>query len=221
MSQYVIIVAAGHGQRMAAALPKQFLLVHGKPILQHTIEKFYNYNREIEIVVVLNEAYIQYWKDYCDENGIKISINIVIGGEQRFHSVKNGIAAIADKQGVVAIHDAARPLVDNATIANCFQTASEKGNAIPVISPSDSLRVSHNGSTRMVNREDYYLVQTPQCFEINMLRKAYQQNYQQSFTDDASVVETIGEKINLVQGNRENFKITIASDLKIVEMLLR
>lgn len=206
---------------MGAALPKQFLQLAGKPILVHTMEKFLKHNTDIKITVVLNEEYVQFWDELGRTLNIKIAHHVVSGGAERFHSVKNGLDSIMANDGVVAIHDAVRPLVSLKTIENCFNIARERGNAVPIIHPADSLRIASENGSSAVDRSKYRMVQTPQCFEINLLRKAFEQPYHSSFTDDASVLEALGERINLVEGNRENIKITDPSDLRMAEALMQ
>lgn len=206
---------------MQSNLPKQFMVIQDKPILVHTMERFRNYNPSIEIIVAMNPEYIGYWEDLSRTFNIDIPHQLVEGGIERFHSVKNGLSSIVAKDGIVGIHDAVRPLVSHETIGRCYHVAREKGNAVPVIQPADTLRVVSDGSSQTVDRNTYRIVQTPQCFEIEILRKAYAQEYRPSFTDDASVVETMGEQIHLVQGNRENIKITDQEDVRMATFLLQ
>lgn len=220
MKDYVIIVAAGIGKRMRSDLPKQFLDLNGKPVMVHTIEKFYRFDPLLEIIVVLHNDYLSFWKELCDKINFQIPHRIVSGGEQRFHSVKNAIDSISTETGIVAIHDAVRPLVSLRTIEHCFATAREKSTAIPVIMVSDSMREMHDGKSVATDRNRFRIVQTPQCFELGILREAYASNYNSQFTDDASVVESTGEIIHLVEGNRENIKITSPEDLRMAEALL-
>lgn len=220
MKDYVIIVAAGSGSRMKAALPKQFLELNGKTILQHTIEKFHQYDPLLGIIVVLNAEYVQFWKDLIRTISFVVPHDIVHGGAERFYSVKNAVDFIREENGIVGIHDAVRPLVSMRTIDACYNTARNKSNAVPVIRISDSIRMLNESGSAIADRNQYRIVQTPQCFEISLLRKAFDQQFEPSFTDDASVVESFGEKINLVEGNRENLKITTMEDLRMAEVLL-
>jgi 2-C-methyl-D-erythritol 4-phosphate cytidylyltransferase len=220
MKEYVIIVAAGSGKRMGAAIPKQFLQLAGKPILLHTMEKFLKHNPNIGIVLVLNAEYVAFWQELCHTLNIQIKHEIVCGGKERFHSVKNGLDAITEEDAIVAIHDAVRPLVSLKTIENCFLIACEKGAAVPVLHLTDSLRITSNEGSAPVDRGKYRMVQTPQCFQINLLRQAYEQPFNDSFTDDASVVEAFGEHIHLLEGNREIIKITDPVDLRMAEAML-
>lgn len=220
-SQYnIIIVAGGKGSRMQSAVPKQFLEIHGKPVLVHTIEKFVEFDEHINVVVVVHKDYITdanfMLAEYFPENNIQI----VAGGETRFHSVKNGLKCIANKNDVVGIHDAARPLVSIETIKRCFETAAQKGNAIPVVPVNESLRMVTNGINKAVSRDDYKIVQTPQCFVVSKIKEAFEQVYSPFFTDDATVLEGMDETIYLVEGNTENIKITNPEDLKKAEFYL-
>jgi 2-C-methyl-D-erythritol 4-phosphate cytidylyltransferase len=220
MKDYVIIVAAGSGSRMRSAIPKQFLELSGKPILQHTMEKFHRYNPEMEIILVLNEEYIVFWQDLLRTLQIIVPHQIVAGGEQRFHSVKNALNSITGETGIVGIHDAVRPLVSLKTIEICYSAARSRQSAVPVITLNDSLRMIQGQKSEMADRNKFRIVQTPQCFEINLLRAAFNQPYEEAFTDDASVVERYGEMVHLVEGNRENIKITTTEDLRMAEALL-
>jgi len=220
MKKVVIIVAGGSGSRMNTDKPKQFLILGNKPVLQHTIEKFYNYDSQIEIIVVLPENYISLWKNLCFENTFNIEHKIVTGGKERFFSVKNAID-ILENVDLVAIHDGVRPFVSLSTINEAFETAKLKGNAIPVITAFDSVRISIAGGNKPLDRKIVKLVQTPQVFKFDLIKNAYNQTYVHEFTDDASVVEMLGEKINLTEGNRENIKITTPEDLIIGEAFLK
>lgn len=221
MHKYVIIVAGGKGERMGVNIPKQFLPLDGKPILMHTIEKFNNTFPDIKIILTLPNNQLDYWEGLCKDHSFKnIPYQIANGGETRFHSVKNSLAFIQEKS-IVAIHDGVRPLASSNTIETCFKSAQELGNAIPTIDMVDSLRKVHKEENEAVPRSCYKAIQTPQCFQSAIILDAYQQEFNNSFTDDASVVEANGNKINLVEGNRENIKITNQLDLVIAESLLR
>ncbi|MFO7657103.1 MAG: 2-C-methyl-D-erythritol 4-phosphate cytidylyltransferase [Bacteroidales bacterium] len=220
MDKIAIIVAGGTGSRMNTNIPKQFLFIAGLPILMHTIKKFRNFDNALRIIVVLPEEQVKYWKKLCKEYRFKVQHEIRKGGETRFHSVKKGLRGI--KPGcLVAIHDGVRPLVSRNTIKRCFVQAAKTGAAIPVIDICESLRKVDGSENQMVDRDKYKLVQTPQVFVSNLLIKAFKKPYNESFTDDASVVETIKQKISLVEGNPENIKITSALDLMIAEAYFR
>lgn len=220
MKKYAIIVAGGIGKRMGSEIPKQFLLLDGLPILMHTISQFYNYDKEISLIIVLPKEQINYWDNLCKEYNFNVKHNVIAGGETRYVSVKNGLA-IVKGEGIIAIHDGVRPLVSYETIDRCFKIAGEKGNAVPFIKVKESLRKISNETNIAVNREKFALIQTPQVFCSNIILNAYKKEYQTEFTDDASLVEFTGEKINLVEGNEENIKITSQSDILIAEVLSR
>ncbi len=219
MMLYSIIVAGGAGSRMGTNIPKQFLELAGKPVLMHTIERFRAFDESIEIIVVLPENQLEYWDFLQKEFSFSISHTIITGGNSRFFSVKNGLQSVTDS-GLVAIHDGVRPLVSTATIRRCFDAAEKYGNAIPVVTPSDSLRMVTLQGSVAVNRQDIKIIQTPQVFKADLIKKAYRQEYTDDFTDDATVLEKTGEKIHLVEGNRENLKITNPEDLIISAALL-
>ena len=223
MPNYAIIVAGGKGERMGQHIPKQFLEIASKPILMHTIEKFHNTFPELKIILALPENQFDYWEELCYKYGFtKIPHQIVAGGKTRFDSVKNALKLITEK-GIVAIHDGVRPLVSAITIKNCFSQAELSGTAVTVVDVVDSLRfVSKQDNTnKAVARSCYKSVQTPQCFTSEIILKAYQQAFDESFTDDASVVEKLGYKINLVEGNIENIKITSPMDIVLVDVLMK
>lgn len=220
MKLYAVIVAGGSGKRMGADMPKQYLEIAGKPVLMHTLERFKAFDESIEIITVLPENQLLFWADLQVKYSFKIPHTLVKGGgKARFFSVRNGLKFV-DVPSLVAIHDGVRPFVSIETIKRCFDTAEKLGNAIPVITPSDTLRmISEKGSIPM-NRTLVRQVQTPQVFNAELIKKAYLQEYLPEFTDDASVLEKTGVKINLVEGNRENIKITNPEDLIISNALL-
>lgn len=217
---YLIIVAGGTGSRMKNDLPKQFIKVNGKEIILHTIKKFTETLPEIKVIVAVHKNYTDLMAQILNENNIE-EIKVIEGGETRFHSVKNALNCITENpNAVVGIHDAARPLVSKQTIINCYETAQKMGNATPAVSVNETIRESINGINKSVNRDNYKIIQTPQCFIVSEIKKAFQLPYNKNFTDDASVLEANGEKINLVEGNVENIKITNPHDLIIVKALL-
>ncbi len=216
---YTIIVAGGKGMRMGKDLPKQFLPIDGTPILMHTLQAFYDYDPSMTLIVVLPSDQQAYWSKLCGDYHFTIPHVVVKGGETRFHSVKNGLACI-NEEGLVAVHDGVRPFVHCDTIDRCFAAAQESGAAVPVVEVVDSLRKVEDEESKAVSRRDYRIVQTPQVFDISLLKEAYKQPYTVDFTDDASVVEAYGRKISLVEGNRENIKITSPFDLVIAEAFL-
>ncbi|MGB8491185.1 MAG: 2-C-methyl-D-erythritol 4-phosphate cytidylyltransferase [Bacteroidales bacterium] len=220
MQLYALIVAGGTGKRLGSTVPKQFLELAGKPILMHTLERFAGYNDSIEIIVVLPAGYIAHWSELCNRHSSGVPHKVVPGGSLRFFSVLNGLDLIPD-EGLVAIHDGVRPLVSKETIRRCFEAAGISGNAIPALIPADSLRLMTDDSSQPVSRNRVRLIQTPQVFRADLIKKAYLQGYHADFTDDATVLERSGEKIHIVDGNRENIKITNPEDLAIAESLLR
>ena len=219
---YIIIVAGGKGLRMGGDIPKQFLPIKGKPVLMRTIERFHECSPQLRVILVLPREQQDYWHTLCRDHSFGIDHTVVDGGDTRFGSCQNGLAAIPDdEEGIVGIHDGVRPFVSADTVERCFARARQCGAAIPVLPVTDSLRrVSGDGkSSHGVNRSEYRAVQTPQAFSIQVLKKAYRQPYQDFFTDDASVVEAMGVKVDMVEGNRENIKLTTPFDLKIAETL--
>ena len=218
-ANYVIIVAGGSGKRMNNDLPKQFIKINDKEIFLYAIEEFLYFDPEIQIIVVAHKDHIDLLKNTLTKNNLN-DVIVVTGGETRFDSVKNGLAVITDQTAIVGIHDAARPLVSLQTIKNCFEKATKKGNAIPVVPVSESIRENTGGNNKYANRNNFSIIQTPQCFLVSKIKKAFELPYSENFTDDASVLEANGEKINLVEGNTENIKITHQKDLIIAKALL-
>lgn len=219
MNKHVIIVAGGKGLRMGGDIPKQFLPVGGKPVLMRTIEAFYSFDPSIHIILVLPVSQQAYWKELCETYRFTLSHEIADGGETRFHSVKNGLAQISG-DGLVGVHDGVRPFVSPEVIATCYAEAAIHRAVIPVIDVVETVRHLTGERSETVPRNQYKLVQTPQVFEVCLLKTAYNQAYTDAFTDDASVVEATGQEVYLVPGNRENIKLTTPFDLKIAEVLL-
>ena len=243
MSDYVIIVAGGKGLRMGTDIPKQFLPIGGKPVLMRTIERFREYSESLQIILVLPKTQQDYWKELCHQysfplpqqggvgGGSGAPYLLADGGETRFHSVQHGLALIPDDaEGVVGVHDGVRPFPSIEVIKNCYETARTAKAVIPVIPVVETVRqlidsdsqlsILNSQLSKTVPRDHYRLVQTPQTFDIQLLKAANRQPYNDGFTDDASVVEAFGHKITLVEGNRENIKITTPYDLKIAEVLI-
>ena len=229
---YIIIVAGGKGLRMGTDIPKQFLPIGGKPVLMRTLERFREYSANLQIILVLPKAQQDYWKKLCQKHNFTVEYQLTDGGETRFHSVQHGLALIPDDaEGVVGVHDGVRPFPSVEVIRNCYETAREKKAVIPVIPIVETVRhligesnvqcstfnVQHSVT---VPRNYYRLVQTPQCFDIQLLKAANRQSYNDGFTDDASVVEAFGQSITLVEGNRENIKITTPYDIVVAEAIL-
>ena len=219
MKKHIIIVAGGKGLRMGGDIPKQFLPICGKPVLMRTIEAFYTYDADIHVVLVLPASQQSYWKDLCVQYRFDKKHDIANGGETRFHSVMNGLALV-EGEGWVGVHDGVRPFVSKEVISRCYAEAMIKKAVIPVIGVVETVRCLTEEGSMTVPRDQYKLVQTPQVFDVALLRRAYQQEYTDGFTDDASVVESLGERVHLVEGNRENIKLTTPFDLKLAEMLL-
>jgi len=219
LKPYLIIVAGGTGKRMQSDIPKQFLPVKNKAILQHTIDVFVAYNPDIQIVLVLSELYHKLWRTISQENNYYTEYQIIKGGKERFFSVKNALDCIPP-DCIVGVHDAVRPCVSKETITRAYASARRHGNGIPVVPVRESLREITNQTSKAVDRNKFVSVQTPQCFKSDILKKAYTQEFQPSFTDDASVVQAAGYKIHTVKGNIENIKITEPSDLLIAEIFL-
>ena len=219
---YVIIVAGGKGLRMGSDIPKQFLPIGGKPVLMRTLERFREYSPALQIILVLPKAQQEYWKELCEKHNFTVAYQLADGGETRFHSVQHGLALIPDDaEGVVGVHDGVRPFPSIDVISDCYETARTAKAVIPVIPVVETVRHLDNApSSHTVPRGEYRLVQTPQTFDIQLLKAANRQSYNASFTDDASVVEAFGFDVTLVEGNRENIKITTPYDLKIAEVLI-
>lgn len=220
---YIIIVAGGKGLRMGTNIPKQFLSICGKPVLMRTMECFKTYNKELKIILVLPKEQHVYWQELCEEYCFVMDYEITDGGITRFHSVQNGLSIIPqDAEGVVGVHDGVRPFVTTDVIARCFETARKEKAVIPVMPVIETLRhIDANGNGVNVQRNDYRMVQTPQTFHIQLLKHAYEQSFKESFTDDASVVESIGQRVTMVEGNKENIKITTPFDVIIAEAMIK
>ena len=224
---YIIIVAGGKGLRMGGDIPKQFLPVGGLPVLMRTMIRFREYSPELNIILVLPKAQQEYWQSLCVQYQFNMTYQLADGGQTRFHSVQNGLALVPDDtEGVVGVHDGVRPFVSIDVIRRCFEQARQQKAVIPVIPVVETLRHIVPVFSSIANsplhsvtvpRGEYRLVQTPQCFDIQLLKDANKQPYQDAFTDDASVVEAYGYGVTLVEGNRENIKITTPADLILAE----
>ena len=218
MKKHIIIVAGGKGLRMGGDIPKQFLPVCGKPVLMRTLEAFHAFDASTHLILVLPVSQQTYWKQLCEEYQFKLEHEIADGGETRFHSVKNGLALVKE-DGLVGVHDGVRPFVSQEVIARCYEKALTLRAVIPVIGVVETVRHLTGKGSETVPRDQYKLVQTPQVFDVVLLKQAYEQPYTELFTDDASVVEALGEEVHLVEGNRENIKLTTPFDLKLAELL--
>ena len=203
---------------MGGDIPKQFLPVCGKPVLMRTLEAFHAYDASMHLILVLPVSQQAYWKQLCEEYQFMLPHEIANGGETRFHSVKNGLALVKE-DGLVGVHDGVRPFVSQEVIARCYEEALSLKAVIPVIGVVETVRHLTEEGSETVPRGQYKLVQTPQVFDVALLHRAYEQVYTELFTDDASVVEALGEKVYLVEGNRENIKLTTPFDLKLAELL--
>ncbi|MCA1742089.1 MAG: 2-C-methyl-D-erythritol 4-phosphate cytidylyltransferase, partial [Bacteroidales bacterium] len=236
VKKYCIIVAGGSGRRMNSAIPKQFLLLDGRPLLMHTVERFHSFDRSIELIIVLPPEHHALWDSLVREYSFSISHIVAAGGEERFHSVRAGLAVVragtvvmtpdamqADTgdDSLVAIHDGVRPLVSHDTIWRCYADAEEFGSAVPFVEPADSVRVLQGDDSAPMPRHEVRLIQTPQVFHGSLILKAYEHNFDPLFTDDATVAEASGVKIHLTHGNRENIKITTPEDLAVAHTLTR
>lgn len=217
--RFALIVAGGKGLRMGGELPKQFLPIGGKPVLMRTLEAFYACDPEIHLILVLPQSQQAFWRQLCGEHAFTLPHVVADGGETRFHSVKNGLAYV-NAPALVAVHDGVRPFVSQEVIARCYDLAATKKAVVPVTKVVETVRHLEGEGSATVNRDEYKLVQTPQVFDAELLKQAYEQTYTPFFTDDASVVEAFGTPVHLVAGNRENIKITTPFDLKIAAALL-
>ncbi|TAH01941.1 MAG: 2-C-methyl-D-erythritol 4-phosphate cytidylyltransferase [Sphingobacteriales bacterium] len=217
---YAVIVAGGSGTRMQTTTPKQFLLLKGIPVLMHTILKFANNKYQPKIILVLAQEHLAIWANLVEQFSFKTEITVISGGKERFHSVKNSLSFIPEN-AIVAIHDGVRPLLSDNLISTSYQIALEKNNAVCAIPSKDSVRILDNEfGSKMLPRQQVFLIQTPQVFNSNQLKKAYSQEFQPDFTDDASVVQHAGFTINLISGEANNIKITHPIDLQIAEIVL-
>lgn len=218
LKEYALIVAGGKGTRINSKLPKQFIALNGKPILLHTIEAFFKYSEKISVVLVLPKDDFGIWDSICKEFNFNRPITLQNGGETRFQSVKNGLNKI-DGEGLVAIHDGVRPLVSSDLIRASFRLAAVHGSAVASVRLKESIRITDQDTTKAVDRSKFRLIQTPQTFNLQLIKKAYQIKEDASLTDDASVAEKSGHKISLFEGSYENIKITTPEDLVVAEAL--
>ncbi len=220
MKKYAIIVAGGIGLRMGGELPKQFIPIEGRPVLMRTLDTFHACDSGIEIILVLPRDHQPYWQELCREYAFTIPHHIADGGATRFHSVQNGLALVCDAEALVAVHDGVRPFVSHEVIRRCYNEAALHGAVVPVIPVVETVRHLLPEGSETVSRDAYRLVQTPQTFSAALLRRAYEQPFCEAFTDDASVVEALGHAVHLVEGNRENIKLTTPFDLTVARALL-
>ncbi len=217
--KYALITAGGTGERMQSTIPKQFLILKDKPILMRTMEVFHDVFPDLKFIIVLGSQYREDWKTLCEKYDFHIEHQLAAGGDIRFQSVKNGLDAI-DDDGLVAVHDGVRPLVSKVVIKNGFELAEKYGNAVPCTMINESVRTLTGNQSKIVDRDQLRIIQTPQVFKIKLIKNAYQVSYDPLFTDDATVLESSGEKIHLFEGNPENIKITRPADLLLANVLL-
>ena len=220
MKKYAIIVAGGTGTRMKGDVPKQFMMLNGKPIVQYSIEAFYSFDPSIEIILVIHPDFRKYWQKLCLDYKISIPHTVVTGGKTRFDSVKNGLNII-EEDGFVAIHDAARPMINADFIGHLFSQAETHGSALPGVALNDTIRMIDGDTSHQLDRAFLRAIQTPQVFIVSELKRAYTQTYQPVFTDDASVMQAAGFPLHLTVGRHENIKITHDQDIALAEVLLK
>jgi len=217
--EYAIIVAGGKGTRIKSVVPKQFIPLHGKPILMHTIEAFLEYSSETEIILVLPEDDVNRWNELCKTFHFTAPLQIVHGGETRFQSVRNGLVLVPENS-LVAIHDGVRPLVSSDIIGASFRLAAIHGTAVAAVRLKDSIRMTDQDTTRAADRSRFRMIQTPQTFKSDLIKSAYRTKEEASMTDDASVAEHAGHLISLFEGSYENIKVTTSEDLVVAEALI-
>ncbi|MCF8227724.1 MAG: 2-C-methyl-D-erythritol 4-phosphate cytidylyltransferase [Bacteroidales bacterium] len=218
--KYLVIVAGGTGKRMQSAIPKQFLRLLDKPVLMHVFDRFYAWDPGFKFILVLPGKHIDHWKKLIEEYDFRIPHITLAGGKERFESVQIGLNAIDAPVGFVGIHDGVRPLVTNQLIQRVFENAEQLGNAVPVVPVRESVRWMEKDQSKILDRSKIRLVQTPQVFDLALIKEAYRQDYRPEFTDDATVLESAGYKINLVEGDPANIKITETVDLKMAGYLI-
>jgi len=220
MKKYAVVVAGGSGLRMGGALPKQFLPLRGKPVLWHTLKAFFDAYPELEVILVLPMAHLELGRSIAESFKPLVPIRIVVGGETRFDSVKNGLASVKAEDAIVFVHDAVRCLITRSLLYRCYEEALEKGNAVPAVEATDSMRLQTPQGTQVLVRDQVRIIQTPQTFQTALIKKAFAMGYESAFTDEATVVERLGIRINLVEGDLTNLKITRPEDLIYAERIL-
>jgi 2-C-methyl-D-erythritol 4-phosphate cytidylyltransferase len=220
VNNYAIIVAGGSGSRMQSAVPKQFLLLKGLPVLMHTMQAFYKTKPQPQLILALPESYHTFWMQLCANHQFEIPHQLVTGGDSRFQSVKNALSLVPTNS-LVAVHDAVRPLISTTIIEEAYRQAAIHEAVVVAVKSRDSIRQLSNGKTQSLIRDEIYLVQTPQTFKADLLKSAYERPFESSFTDDASVAESAGHSIHIVEGSYQNFKITFPEDIAIAELLMQ
>jgi 2-C-methyl-D-erythritol 4-phosphate cytidylyltransferase len=218
MKKTFIVTAGGIGKRMGSEIPKQFIEIQGKPILMHTLENLYSFSPDAQFILTLPVEWFSYWNDLIKKHKFQITIDLIEGGKERFDSIQNALKLVTGD--IVAIHDGVRPFVSHTTLQNLFEKVSSHKAVIPIVSINESLREIVGDYSEHIQREKYKIVQTPQIFQTEIIKSAYTQPFSDEFTDDASVVEKSGTRIELVQGNYENIKITSPEDLKLAHFYL-
>ncbi len=219
MKKYAVIVAGGTGTRMGSAIPKQFMVLNGKPVLLHTIDTFLSAYHDLQIILVLPAAFEEQGRQLILQSAAPSRIQMVFGGATRFHSVQNGLKMIREAS-VVFVHDGVRCLVTEKLIKRCYEQALVKGNAIPAVAVNDSIRMKEGNKTKVVDRNRLLAVQTPQTFLSDIILHAFEQPYKEAFTDEATVAEAAGYEVFMIEGEKENIKITLPADLLIAEQLI-
>mgnify|MGYP002396252529 CR=1 FL=1 len=219
MQKFALVVAGGKGLRMGSDLPKQFMLLRGRPILMRTLEAFFYFDPQIQIILVLPALEIERWQQLCAKHDFQLPHRLASGGANRTESVRNGLSSIKAQDGLVAIHDGVRPMVSGQLIGEAYDQAATKGNAIASVALKDSIRFDDGYENKALDRSQYRLVQTPQTFKLGLILDAYQKIGELSMTDDASVLEAAGHEITLIEGDYRNLKITRQEDIKIAEAL--
>jgi 2-C-methyl-D-erythritol 4-phosphate cytidylyltransferase len=220
MKKIALIVAGGNGTRMNNEIPKQFLFIKNKPVLYYSIKAFFDAYEDIEIILVLPEEHIGKGQEVIDGYFDSDKFKIAPAGRTRFHSVQNGLSLIDEKEAIIFVHDGVRCLLTSALINRCYEAALENGTAIPGVASKDSVRLVTDDGNKALNRDQVRIIQTPQTFHSKILLPAYAIDYKDHFTDEATVVEAFGLKVNLIDGEKENIKITIPSDLFVAEFVL-
>jgi len=220
MQKIAVIVAGGMGQRMGASIPKQFLLLNGQPILWHTLQRFLNTWEDLQVILVLPAEHKEEGNKIVQSLNASDRVVVTEGGDTRFQSVKNGLSLIKEP-AVIFVHDGVRCLLSSELIKRCYEQAVEKGSAIPAVAATDSIRIVEGEGHYVADRNLVRIIQTPQTFLSDILLPAFQQSYQPSFTDEATVVEAAGKKVFLIEGEYTNLKITRPEDLQIAEQILQ
>jgi 2-C-methyl-D-erythritol 4-phosphate cytidylyltransferase len=215
----IIITAGGIGKRMGSSIPKQFIEIANLPLLMHTINCFYSFDSTCQIIVTLPEDWKDFWTELIKKHEFKVPHIVIDGGIERYDSIKNALTRCANE--IVGVHDGVRPLVNHSTIGRCLKLVKEKGTAIPTLTLKESLRKINEGTTESVERKNYLSVQTPQFFTKKIIEKAYNIPFHSAITDDASLVEEAGFKIEITEGNEENIKVTTPFDLQIINLFIK